>query len=233
MKQNNTLQFIVLFMVVILTFSCSLFDKRASVSVAFSRSDVEASGNSRALSSVTPYVLKRKFVAIYLAEDFNEETGNIGEVPMIYLHPQCDGECADCDISDAENIVTEYFDFSRPIDEVNTQINAQNYEIPIGTYRYVGIEFMRNGTADNLIWGTTDFQHETHLGQGIVRIKMEEPLVVKKGDSVTVNLAYSLVDIITVDDNSFVTENSDFTYIYDGDVYTLEIPDFIPTAQKN
>ena len=44
---------------------------------------------------------------------------------MIYLNPQCEGDISGCDLANADHVVTDYFDFSLPSEEVNAKLNSQ------------------------------------------------------------------------------------------------------------
>lgn len=140
---------------------------------------------------------KIKFIAAYLAEDVDPETqNNIGETQMIYLNPECGGVISDCGLpgSSATNVINNYFDFSDP-EQANLDLNAQALPVKVGTYKYVRVEFCKEGaTSPNVKYqfeGSTE-KDATLNSCGMTSAAVDEPMVIAKGQQVTISLAYDL-----------------------------------------
>jgi hypothetical protein len=61
------------------------------------------------------------------------------------------------------------------------------------------------------------------------KLLADPPLVIKPGDNVLVNLAYSLDNIVTINP-SFIPIQQLCTTENNGNTYCLSIPQFLPTA---
>src|SRR6266542_3284923 len=139
-----------------------------------------------AVDPSAPTIFKMKLIAAYLSEDIAHATqDNVGNTPMIYLNPDCQGDIEHCDISAGNapdgkpitHIVQSYFDLALPADQVNAALNAQARPVQTGSYRYVRIEFCKynSGNASNVTWGTADTAmsrrpHQNRCAAAILRV---------------------------------------------------------------
>jgi hypothetical protein len=156
---------------------------------------------------LTPSVFGAKIVAVYVVEDIDGGMNNLGQVGRIWTNPACDAELHSCSISPEAGAyqVKDYFDLALPTEEVNARLNSQAQEIKDGTYRYVKLDMAgvlkaeklagRNDpSVHNLRFGMDTDTHEVRGNSNNVTIRLETPMVLADGDSVTVSLAYSLAN---------------------------------------
>jgi hypothetical protein len=180
---------------------------------------------------------KMKLIAAYLAEDINPTTqNNVGVTSMFYLNPECGDDITHCDTDGSVNggraedgnpwahIVDELFDFS-DVPSVNNALNSQSRSIEATTYRYVRLEFCKySPTTHNISWtygGTTNTFAQSSCN---VTAAIPGGLTVNDGDSVTINLAYSLAGTV-IDSGGYNGPNCS-----GGKCFTL--PTFVPSASK-
>jgi hypothetical protein len=173
----------------------------ADVKVAFDNTAPVASGQALTLADAhTPSVFGLKLVAIYLAEDIDADTSNVGEVGRIWTNPVCDPDLYQCGIGKeaGANQVKDYFDLALPSEVVNQRLNAQGATIKAGSYRYlrmdmVGIEKDHAAHIANLRYGA-DAAHaqEIRFRSNNYLIPLDPPLDINDGDAVTVTLGYDL-----------------------------------------
>lgn len=193
------------------------------------------------LSSYDPTVFKKKLIAAYLAEDVDSVTqNNIGNTSMFWLNTECADQISNCNVFSIDSshstwphVVSSFFDFTN-IAATNDALNSQGRSIDIGTYRYVRLEFCKNGVpADNdpatgqhnIEWsygGETGYIAESSC---TVTTALTTPIEVLKGDILTVTLTYSLAGSVT--ENSSGSSNSNCTAHY-----CFNVPTFTPSASK-
>jgi hypothetical protein len=201
-------------------------------------------GLAAAAASVTePTVFGVKLVAAYLARDVDPVTqNNIGMTEMIYLNPQCGEDISHCDImagpapdgGSITHIVTDYFDFARATSEVNLALNAQERTIQEGTFRYLRLEFCKNGTGTpNVEWSTPETGLVQVQGQGcVVNAAIDPPVVVVKGDSITITVAYDLANSIQTNADPRPGTGSRSCVASGADQICFTVPTFVPSAGR-
>ena len=195
--------------------------------------------SSIAVSSTHYFAMK--LASVYLAQDIDPQTqNNVGESAMLWVSPHCTN-ADDCDL----------FDFARPTDLVNADLNSQELDVPPGTYRYVRMEFCYHGdmpTLPNVEWQGGDMPSPHGFiggGCGVTSKEFNPPLVLAAGDSVAVALGYDLSNAtsvgqpdpnypgapaLTADDGHGVGFN-DCVVDDAGTTKTcFTVPDFVPSA---
>jgi len=180
-----------------------------------------------------------KLIAAYLAEDINPSTqNNVGVTSMFYLNPECNDDIMHCDTDGSVHgglaedgnpwtgIVDALFDFSN-VTNVNTALNAQSRSIDAATYRYVRLEFCKYApTTPNISWSYAGNTYSFAQSSCNVTAAIPGGLTVEDGDSVTIQLAYSLVgSVIDSGGNTGSNCNSGI-----GKCFIL--PTFSPSASK-
>jgi hypothetical protein len=166
----------------------------------------------------TPTMYAMKMLAVYVSPD--AEGAHSAPGGLIWANPACPGHTSnselgvgdeqktieydvldDCD--DAK--VTTYFDFARPSETVNAELNSQEKKIPPGTYNYVQLNFCIGGAkTKNLRFQTSDMDapYDISINQcGAVSAKADPPIVVGEGEAVTVEVTYDLTDVIYASGN--------------------------------
>lgn len=147
-----------------------------------------------------------KIVQIYLNEDVAEDGwSNKGTNAYIWINPACETQTeTDGSIKVANNgqcdtkKITTYFNLARPTAEVNADLNAQQIPVPAQTYRYIRMELCdQNNTDKNIQVASTSGGLTTPVelrtsGCVIVPEKIDPPLTVADGASVSISLAYDL-----------------------------------------
>lgn len=160
-------------------------------------------------SPVTPSLVGIKLIAVYLAEDVDPATqNNVGQTSMIWLNAQCQDDISACNVSGAAGSythrVTDYFDFARGTEAVNTALNSQGRAVDPGTYRYVRMEFCKldPGTAltePNFSWQAPTMAQPRSFSVGMCGVTSKPfaiPLVLKAGDAASVTVAYDLTTTV-------------------------------------
>jgi hypothetical protein len=154
--------------------------------------------------------LRLKLIAAYLAEDVDPTTmDNIGESAMIWLNPECHGDISSCNVAGFAlppgPRVTQYFDLSRPTDEVNAELNSQDATITPATYRYARVELCRSlggqtqADIPTMMWkgpGMDAEQPFTSGDCGRTSLPFDPPLTLAAGDAATISLGYDLAAAI-------------------------------------
>lgn len=176
--------------------------------------EAKQSSSLEASTTIDPTYLGIKFVSAYLAEDVDPDTqSNKGNTQMIYLNPACTGGIGNCGV-EATNLNTnadpkvgyvqiqDYFDFSKPSEQVGAELSAQKLPVLPGTYRYVRLEFCRsvNDTISNYKFQTADMKepHLFSLSSCAVTSAIEPPLEVKEGDNIVLSLHYTSKGTVAV-----------------------------------
>lgn len=231
----------------------------ASVQVTFSKNSLTKyySGKSNHIkemflssSSSKPYVWNlpascilqapidwdMKMIAVYLSEDIDPITyNNIGQNSIIWMNPQCNGNIGTCDVYDAPNLVSDYFNFSDSA-LVNSVINSQYQQVIVGTYRYARMEFCKvmpgstlPASANNIKFfaGNMTSYHSFSYPACTVTFQLPTPLTISKGQRVTINLAYSLDQVVTYCPSMSAASNPNCN----SQGWCTKIPDFVPTAR--
>lgn len=155
----------------------------------------------------TPLIYQMKLVAFYMVEAIDEVTGNNqGAGTHLWVNKNCDSDLTYCGINPAQTngYTADYFDFAQGSAAVNKEFNSykrdtKDSQIGIGTYNYIRMDFTGKVLSDsdktpNLKFGS-QVANEVRAQNQAVLVKMDKPLVLEKGDTFTVQLAYSLDDI--------------------------------------
>jgi hypothetical protein len=173
----------------------------ADVKIAFDHTAGPARALTLASSGQTPTVFGVKIVAAYLAEDEDQAMQNVGNVGRIWVNPICDAELHHCGIGPGAgaNRVTDYFDLALPTEEVNARLNAQAHSIPPGTYRLLRLDLAGlNGVYDrdvaNMQYGMAGETPSQVRRDNVYVARLDPPLVLADGDSVTMSLGYDIQD---------------------------------------
>lgn len=204
------------------------------------QADVAALANKKWVEKVgehiTPSYLGIKLIAAYIVENVDPITqNNVGTITMFYTNPQCLGDLSKCGVNPEtdEILVEDYFDFSQDSAAVNTALGAQASEVTPGTYRYVRLEFCKEGTGGNpnIAFKAADMasNHGFPVSMCTVNAELDPPLVIVAGDTVEISLAYDitgsvLVQASNVGSNDYCTDTSPS--------YCLTVPTFTPAAIK-
>lgn len=158
------------------------------------------------LLGVTPTIYKLTLVSFYMVEGKDPVTlNNTGAGAHIWISKNCDSDLTYCAVNpaNANGYIPDYFDFARPSSVVNAEFNSykrdtKDSQLSAGTYNYIDMDFTGKSTdgdtTPNFKFGTTT-ENTARTQTYAVSIKLAEPLVLKEGESITVNLAYSLDNI--------------------------------------
>jgi hypothetical protein len=205
---------------------------------------ITGNGISTLATSSTATEFKMKLIAAYLTEDIDPVTqNNKGMTAMIYLNPDCGEDIMHCDISGGtaedgapmSKVVTSFFDFAQTSATVNTALNSQERSIDVGTYRYARLEFCKYNSenSENIQWaggssgGTISFKRNSCT---VNSAAFDPPIEVKKGDAVTVTLAY---DYSTAVKTGTDASGDNCTGTAGSSTYTcFTMPTFTPSASK-
>jgi hypothetical protein len=195
----------------------------------------------------TPTVFGVKIVVAYLVEDQAADMNNVGNVGRIWVNPVCDAELHHCGIGAGAgaNRVTDYFDLALPTDEVNARLNAQGHTIEPGTYRVLKLDLAGpQGSSDrdvpNMQYGMAGGTPSEVRRDNNYTVRLDPPLVLEAGDSVTMALGYDVRQRYFADpalDESHPPEGTPFQNWYCGDHGSspahgpcLEFTGFSPTV---
>jgi hypothetical protein len=145
----------------------------------------------------TPEVFGIKLVAVYLAEDIDSHTDNVGNVARIWTNPACDPDLRHCGIGtpSAPFQVTSYFDLARSTQAVNAELNASAQPVPPGTYRDVRLDFAGIDPPDgvpNLRFGTTEDSRDVRYRDNGLTVALDPAMVIAPGESFLVTLGYDM-----------------------------------------
>jgi hypothetical protein len=185
-----------------------------------------------------PSVFKRRIASLYLASDIDPVTqNNLGlpgcNTPTVFFSPDCDAS-HDCDIEGAapshtgrrtRHLLRSWFDFLRPAEEMDAELNNHEATLCPGAYRYVRIEWSKR--AGETVAGCDGYDGRrmqpgddairqpcpfTHMWQGggmtqpyystgggsTTTIKLNNPVEVSWGSHrhIEVELQFSLMDTI-------------------------------------
>ena len=196
--------------------------------------------------------LRLKIIAAYLAEDVDPVTMmNIGRSETIWMNPQCGGDISSCNVDGFAlpegPRITDYFDLSRPSNEVNADLNSQDLTVSPGSYRYARLELCKaydkpQASVPTMMWrgaGMPAEQPFTSGDCGRTGLAFEPPLVLVAGDAVEVTLGYDLADSIMIGapgpGTSLAGVVHDFRACSDIDAdhrACMNFPDFAPSASK-
>jgi hypothetical protein len=199
--------------------------------------------------------LQLKILAVYLVPDVDPTTGNnVGTAEMIWINPQCNDDISNCNIDGFVNPaggprITDYFDLSRPTDQVNADLNSQAVTVTPGSYKYVRVELCKalDGetapTVPAMTWrgpGMTADQPFWSGSCGSTSTAFDPPLALAIGDSVQVTLGYDLATSIVAGapgTGQNQLDGNDHWYQacvdVDGTHRTcMDAPDFAPSATK-
>lgn len=213
------------------------------------------------LAKSTPSLLEVKIAAIYLVEDIEgatRETGyngnNIGNQAKIYIAPGCDDSLTDSICAAGMTAVN----LAGTTEQVNATLNSQIRDINKGTYRYVRLALLGSqqgatNTYNNIKWSASSGSlsaENREVASVVTEITrpLETPLEIGSGDSVTLNLTYSLQESVTFGDSTIeVMQPGQGTYQLDAsqrpknddrkdqgtsNAVCLKLPEFVPNATK-
>lgn len=170
----------------------------ASVKMAFEN---RAAGQALTLAGDghTPGVFGIKIVTAYLVEDRDEQMNNVGEVGRIWTNPVCDPDGYRCSIEPAAGPyqVNDYFDLALPTEEVNARLNSQHGDIKPGSYRWLDLDLAGPQKPDeprvpNMRFGMTDATPVEVRRDNRYLVKLDPPLELAAGDTVTMSLGYDV-----------------------------------------
>jgi hypothetical protein len=176
---------------------------QTGATVKMSFENRSARGQALTLSSggQTPTVFGIRMVVAYLAEDQDADMNNVGNVGRIWVNPVCDPELRHCGIGAGAgaNRVTDYFDLALPSDEVNARLNAQGLTVEPGTYRLLRLDLAGpQGAQDrdvpNMRYGMAGGAPSEVRRDNVYVVKLDPPLVLESGDTVTMSLGYDIRD---------------------------------------
>lgn len=139
-------------------------------------------------TAITPTTFQMKFMQAYLSEDIDANQNNVGKVQRIWVNPDCadPNTCSDADVG--------FFDLIDPT-AANAKLNSQNASIDTGTYRYVKIDFcVGSAKAPNVKYQAPGgaITEKTYGGCGVTSAKIDPPVTLQKGDTITIRLDYDL-----------------------------------------
>jgi hypothetical protein len=180
----------------------------------------------------TPDYLGIKLIAAYLAEDVDQTTGeNVGETVMIYLNPACNEDIGNCNIGgNYDNIVSDFFEFTATTETVNAQLNAQERDVPPGTYKYVRLEFCKlSEGASNFSFqaSTMTEAHSFSRPSCTTTAECVPPIEIPEGGSIRVRLDYDLKDLVW----EYPTKpGSDANCTDSSPSFCLQTVDMVPSA---
>ncbi len=151
---------------------------------------------------VDPTIYQMKLVAMYLVEDIDGSSNNVGALTRIWTSNKCDADLTLCGIGpSAGSYIVDYFDLAAGTAAVNQtlasyQRDSAEASVNAGTYRYIRLDFQgatgsSDPTSPNLKFGTSS-AHEVRAQVGNLDVQLADPLVIVEGDTFTVNLAYDL-----------------------------------------
>ena len=205
--------------------------------------------------------LRIKLISVYLAEDVDPATmDNVGQVAMIWLNPECDGDTDGCNVDGMTAPVggpriTGYFDFAQSTADVDAELGSQDAQIEPGSYRYARVDLCKaldgqaEATVPTLMWagpGMTAEQPFTSGDCGRTSLPFASALELAAGDSVAVTLGYDLSAALVAgmpgpgsydiagDDDADGSPHS-FRACADLDAThrdCMDYPDFVPSASR-
>lgn len=192
-----------------------------------------------------PANFKMKLIAAYLTEDIQAGSGsNTGITSRFYENNACAGDLMHCDVSAGtgedgapiDKIVTDYFDFG-PTANPNAALNAQNNPVEAATYKYVRLEFCKYNAANapTVQWGGS-FSGNAVSGEyranqcGVDSAELSPPITIEAGDTATITLSYSLLNLVTDTPTGTPGDNCETA---GGGTYCFNLPTFTPNATKD
>ncbi len=205
-----------------------------------------------AFTAQAPSSFRMKLIAVYLAEDVDPTTqDNVGQTSIIWENPECQGDISGCNISGAvkggpwAHQVKSFFEFARDSAAVNADLNSQGQAVSPGSYKYARLEFCKYGDGDpNVSWSAPQLSAPRAFSIpecGVTSKAFDKPIVLGKGDTVAVTLAYDLAAA-----GAIFTPNAPGAPCYgnapdqkcyldcgdagNGQVACVNIPDFTPSA---
>jgi hypothetical protein len=197
----------------------------------------------------TPDVYQLKLVAIYLVENIDSNSNNVGALTRIWTSRKCDADLTLCGIGpSAGAYIVDYFDFAAGTTAVNQTLASYRRDtaestVNAGTYRYIRIDFTgATGSQDpgvaNLKFGMTGDEHEVRAQIYGSNTALPTPLVLGEGENFTVELAYDLANRYYDSADSTVPQGSatSNTWTCDGSggaVPCIIEAQFTPTVTKN
>jgi hypothetical protein len=194
-------------------------------------------------ATTNPVYIGLKFGSVYLAEQINEDQSNSGQTQMIWLNDQCQGNIGNCDVDPGEKdiTITNFFDFTRPSEEVNAQLNSQDMLIQPGTYKFLRMEFCRRGpnsTSEQVANQSDNIRYQIEgmdepfgfkMNMCNVTVPLDPPLVATGNESFTLTLNYDFSNIVTTFDAPVDSYNCTQTAPYS----CLGQIEFVPSITVN
>jgi hypothetical protein len=178
----------------------------------------------------TPSYVGVKMLAVYVAQDVDNTTQqNIGTSAIFWLN----SECTSIDTCTSEK-VTKFFNFSAPSSLLNAEITKQNRLIEANTYKYIRLEFCKNG-AISPNWVVNHPGFDTPLtwamNQCGVTAKIDPPIVATASTQFIVTVEFDVrgsVTEVACGSSSIQCKGIAQT---NGKCYCFWMPDFIPSAK--
>ena len=190
---------------------------------------------------------------------------NKGKTSRIYQNPECPetSDKSQCDVTPNSQYkgnagfkyIEKFFDFAQTSEVVNGALNSQGRAVDAATYKYVRVEFALSAPEaeyPNTKWALATPQVVAERGLASVfrgvtlpirneSTGADEPLTLKRGETVVVNLAYDLVGSVKIGSSKGPKTTSGATpdqpddcsgTLGNADYICFTIPQFIPTAKK-
>jgi hypothetical protein len=169
-------------------------------------------------AAATAFGVKLKF--IYLIEDQENATAdtnylgnNVGNSIFIWSNPGCTSR------NDTDCTSIDYFQLEGATEHVNQRLNSQHVDVTAGTYKYIKLGLLGeqqggNNNYENTRWSYTPGITDTEFAsiQTEWAAKFDPPLTIEEGDSLTVNLSYSLDNIVYTNSNGSEKQQGQGTY---------------------
>ncbi len=198
-------KFVILTCVGVIAGACGEKKKQgSSANIKMSLSNVSA-GSSLNLDNgyVTPTYFGMKLSYGGLRENQDASMSPVGIEALTYADPGCSTYEAKEEIGDKEysvitptsrNCATKYVNLARDSASVNAELNAQQFPVPPGTYRYVYLCYASAyevQVADYMANKTEFVKQGSDEGTGCVSTALSE-LTVAEGETITLEVAYDL-----------------------------------------
>ncbi len=194
----------------------------------------------------TPTRYALKLLNVIVSPD--EQGAQSAPAGLIWSNPGCPIQTSSSEIDEktfdyesvgdgcTDDSVATLFNFARPTEDVNAELNSQDHKILPGTYNYVQMTFCIGGpqgtyNAEFTADGMTE-PYQLKSGQcGISSIAADPPIVVGEGESVTIALSYDLQNVIyeghSESDPNFCYVSEDKSVVRCFDYPTYMVPSFV------
>lgn len=187
----------------------------------------------------TPSVFEVKLIDVRIMQELDSTKH---PAPVIWYNSECgtssttetevDGKTYEytqspgCDIDK----ITNYFDFARPTEEVNAELNSQPNKVYPETYKFVSMAWCESASPTDNVRFQADGMSEPLAGGsggcGTISAEAVPPLEIGEGDTVTISLDYSIDGMISDQSGEFCYEEGDVKRCFN-------MPKFVPSVVKN